>query len=46
MTDYKHYKVIGETVDDAAGEAFDKSSQTVKASLSRWSTYFKIGKNG
>jgi N6-L-threonylcarbamoyladenine synthase len=24
LTDYKHYKVIGNTVDDAAGEAFDK----------------------
>lgn len=24
MTDFKHYKVIGNTVDDAAGEAFDK----------------------
>ncbi len=24
MKDYKHYKVIGSTVDDAAGEAFDK----------------------
>lgn len=24
LKDYKHYKVIGSTVDDAAGEAFDK----------------------
>jgi N6-L-threonylcarbamoyladenine synthase len=24
LKDYKHYKVIGHTVDDAAGEAFDK----------------------
>ncbi|HEX3099741.1 MAG TPA: tRNA (adenosine(37)-N6)-threonylcarbamoyltransferase complex transferase subunit TsaD [Patescibacteria group bacterium] len=24
LKDYKHYKVIGNTVDDAAGEAFDK----------------------
>jgi N6-L-threonylcarbamoyladenine synthase len=30
MKDYKSYKVIGETVDDAAGEAFDKVARLLK----------------
>lgn len=30
MRDYKNYKVIGETVDDAAGEAFDKVARLLK----------------
>jgi N6-L-threonylcarbamoyladenine synthase len=30
MTDAKHYKVIGQTVDDAAGEAFDKVAKLLK----------------
>ncbi len=30
MKDYQHYKVIGETVDDAAGEAFDKVARLLK----------------
>lgn len=30
MKDYKHYKVIGNTVDDAAGEAFDKVARLLK----------------
>ncbi|MDQ3018775.1 MAG: tRNA (adenosine(37)-N6)-threonylcarbamoyltransferase complex transferase subunit TsaD [bacterium] len=30
MKDYKHYQVIGETVDDAAGEAFDKVARLLK----------------
>jgi N6-L-threonylcarbamoyladenine synthase len=30
MKDFKNYKVIGETVDDAAGEAFDKVARMLK----------------
>lgn len=30
MRDYKTYKVIGQTVDDAAGEAFDKVARLLK----------------
>lgn len=30
MQDYKNYKVIGSTVDDAAGEAFDKVARLLK----------------
>lgn len=30
MRDYKHYTVIGNTVDDAAGEAFDKVARLLK----------------
>jgi N6-L-threonylcarbamoyladenine synthase len=30
MTDYTNYKVIGSTVDDAAGEAFDKVARLLK----------------
>lgn len=30
MKDYKNYKVIGQTVDDAAGEAFDKVARLLK----------------
>ena len=30
MKDYKNYKVIGNTVDDAAGEAFDKVARLLK----------------
>ncbi len=30
MRDYKNYKVIGNTVDDAAGEAFDKVARLLK----------------
>jgi N6-L-threonylcarbamoyladenine synthase len=30
MKDYKNYKVIGNTVDDAAGEAFDKVARMLK----------------
>ncbi len=30
LKDYSHYKVIGSTVDDAAGEAFDKVAKLMK----------------
>ncbi len=30
LKDYEHYKVIGATVDDAAGEAFDKVAKLMK----------------
>ncbi len=30
MTDLYHYKIIGQTVDDAAGEAFDKVAKLLK----------------
>ncbi|MDE2312269.1 MAG: tRNA (adenosine(37)-N6)-threonylcarbamoyltransferase complex transferase subunit TsaD [Patescibacteria group bacterium] len=30
MTDSKHYRVLGETVDDAAGEAFDKVAKLLR----------------
>ena len=39
MKEHGHFEVIGETRDDAAGEAYDKVARVLKLSISRWSTY-------
>ncbi len=48
MKDYKSYKVIGQTVDDAAGEAFDKVARLLKLPYPggpEISKLAKLGKN-
>ena len=36
VQDYTHYHILGHTVDDAAGEAFDKGGPDAGPALSRW----------
>ncbi len=37
------YELLGESIDDAAGEAFDKVAKMMGLPLPRWSKYFEIG---
>jgi N6-L-threonylcarbamoyladenine synthase len=46
MKDYKNYKVIGETVDDAAGEAFDKVARLLKLPYPGGPEISKLAKQG
>lgn len=46
MKDYKNYKVIGSTVDDAAGEAFDKIARLLKLPYPGGPEISKIAKFG
>lgn len=46
MKDYKSYKVIGETVDDAAGEAFDKVARLLKLPYPGGPEISKLAKKG
>lgn len=46
MKDYKNYKVIGETVDDAAGEAFDKVARLLKLPYPGGPEISKLAKSG
>ena len=43
MKEHGHFEVIGETRDDAAGEAYDKVARTLKHALSRRSPYRPFG---
>ena len=36
VKDYFDMEIVGETLDDAAGEAFDKTAKILKLALSRW----------
>lgn len=46
MKDYKNYKVIGSTVDDAAGEAFDKIARLLKLPYPGGPEISKLAKYG
>lgn len=46
MKDYKNYKVIGSTVDDAAGEAFDKIARLLKLPYPGGPEISKLAKSG
>lgn len=46
MKDFKNYKVIGSTVDDAAGEAFDKVARLLKLPYPGGPEISKLAKRG
>jgi N6-L-threonylcarbamoyladenine synthase len=46
MKDYQHYKVIGETMDDAAGEAFDKVARLLRLPYPGGPEISKLAKQG
>ncbi len=46
MKSYTHYQVIGETVDDAAGEAFDKVARLLKLPYPGGPEISKLAKQG
>lgn len=43
---YNDMEVLGQTIDDAAGEAIDKCSEGNGTGLSRWSDYRPSGASG
>ncbi len=46
VTDVGHYKLLGETIDDAAGEAFDKSAQLLGLGYPGGPAIAKLAENG
>ena len=46
VQDYTHYHILGHTVDDAAGEAFDKVARTLGSALSRRPSVANAAKTG
>ena len=46
VKDYGDYELMGRTVDDAAGEAFDKVARALGPGIPRWPLIDKISKSG